>query len=97
MTPVRLPDLKCSRCTQPHDLTVYEDGSIRSSTHINCPKPVPGPPNPPRLLDKGKFWLVPTTCVECGAKGQAVTQMQGVVHKTVLCDECAVKEGKEQK
>lgn len=96
MTLATLPDLKCSRCGQRHDLTFYEDDSVRSSTHINCPKSVPGPPNPPRLLDKGKFWLVATTCADCGAKGQAVTQMQSMVHKTILCVACQQSEKRGQ-
>lgn len=91
MTLATLPKLKCDRCKQPHDLTYYDDGSIRSSTHLNCAKPVPGPPNPPRLIDQGKFWIVATTCVQCGTKGNQVTQMASAVHKTILCSKCEVK------
>jgi len=89
MTLATLPKLKCDRCGQPHDLTYHGDGSIRSSTHSGCPTPVPGPPNPPRLIDPGKFWIVATTCVECGTKGMSITQMQGAVHKTILCEQCS--------
>ncbi len=83
-----LPQLRCERCGAGHVLTFYDDRSIRSSNHPDCPKPVPGPPNPPRVLDRGKFWLVATTCVECGAKGLQVTQTQSAVHKTILCGNC---------
>lgn len=31
---------------------------------------------------------VPTTCIECGAKGE-VDGPEGMVHKTILCDLCA--------
>jgi len=88
MALIRLPELNCDRCGGEYDTTLHDDGSIRSATHVNCRKPVPGPPNPPRLYDKGKFWLVPTSCVECGDQGLAVTQMQGMIHKTILCASC---------
>lgn len=92
MALVTLPKLKCDRCGAAHDLTYYPDSSIRSSRHTNCPKPVPGPPNPPRLIDRGKFWVVATTCVECGAKGMRVTQMSTAVHKSILCETCSETE-----
>jgi hypothetical protein len=85
MALIRLPELFCTRCGAAHNVTLHDDGSIRSASHSGCTKPVPGPPTPPQIYDKGKFWIVPTTCIECGAKGQAVTQMQGMVHKTILC------------
>lgn len=87
----RLPETTCERCGEKHSITFYSDGSIRSVTHPNCPKPVPGPPNPPRLLDRGKFFMVATTCVECGTKGMRVTQMAGLVHKTIICAACQGK------
>lgn len=86
------PKLKCDRCEASHVLTFYPDRSIRSSDHPDCAKPVPGPPNPPRLLDQGKFWMVATTCVGCGTKGLQVTQILTAVHRTILCDSCSAKE-----
>lgn len=90
MTLATLPALRCDRCGAGHVLTFYPDNSIRSSNHPDCAKPVPGPPNPPRLLDQGKYFICSTTCVECGAKGMQVTQMSSVVHKTILCGKCQV-------
>jgi hypothetical protein len=36
-------------------------------------------------------YRIPTTCVECGVKGEAESGMPGVAHRAILCESCKVK------
>lgn len=32
--------------------------------------------------------MVPTTCVQCGARGRTFAESDAVIHKTIVCERC---------
>lgn len=60
MALIRYPDLHCPNCKRPMTVTFHDDKSIRSSYCHDCPNRPPGPENPPKLIDKGKFGIEQT-------------------------------------
>lgn len=60
MALTRHPQAPCGLCGALFDVTLYDDGSIRGTSHLKCPKALPSwPADPPRIWPKGQWFPLP--------------------------------------
>jgi hypothetical protein len=58
----RHPQSPCGLCGALFDVTLYDDGSIRGTSHLHCPKAIKGQPaDPPHIWPRGRYFPLSST------------------------------------